>query len=108
MDQELNELLNEAARIQKVAEQKLEFVQANMGIDPFTMIGMQQQIMLDWIEPEFDGDGKRRVERLRFDIYCHQRLIAALDQMMRAAGSHLHVIQNGQDSGNDADKPDGS
>lgn len=108
-DSEMNDLVERARYVDRLANQKLEFVQQHIGVDPFTMLALQQKLLMDWLIPEFNQDGSRSVDRLRFDIYCNEKVIETCDMMVRAAGQQLHIIQNNGKSStppDDADKPD--
>src|SRR5436190_15672651 len=90
------ELIKEATRVGNIAEQKLEFVSTQIGLDAVTMFTLQQKFLMDWLMPEFNPDMTRNRERLEFDIYCNTQLIQVLDQIVRGKARDLKVIGNGR------------
>lgn len=98
-DDDLKALQKQAIDTIKLAQGKMEFLSSHGLVNPLAVMQNAIECLVDYMIPkhlEAGGDPNgvpTNPERLRFDIYHNQRIIANCDQAMGQTSGGLHVVK---------------
>lgn len=107
-DVKLTPLQKEAVESARLAVGKLNFLASQGVVNPLAIIESRITYLVDWLIPP-DEEGTEKLmhngmhvptnpKRLKFDIYCNNKMIEQLDTAMTQQGG-LHVVKGIDNNG---------